>query len=526
MLPAPRSLLFALALAALWLPIIYLLSPQWAVYEQYSYGWAVPLLCLYLVWRRWRTWENAEISKPETLKSPSPPISPALLSAFLLFLLLLLLPTRILQEASPFWRLASYALAFDAIAITLLLVSFAGGFRAAKHFAFPVCFFLIAVPWPTPLELFVVQNLTRFNTHVVTEVMNGLGIAALAHGNVIEVSTGMLGIEEACSGIRSLQAVLMLALFFGELHRLTVFRRVALLVAGLATALLLNILRTAILVFMAARHSIDFSNRWHDTTGTVVLVACFGAVWAIGRMLRLCSVPSEAAGPMACITPAQVPRQLLWSVIICSAISVIGSELWFRRHEHNHAAAEQWTITLPRERLGFRNNELAPGVIAALQYDAGRSAVWQNDDGTHWQMFHFRWNPATTLNDRVRVHLAKSHRPEACLPAGGWKLRTEFPATSVEISGLSLVFRTYDFAIAGRSVFVFFCVREDGSPSGSAANMRETHAARFRAAWEGNRGLGQRVIEIAISGARNLAEAEASLRRELPQLIHIQGRPR
>ena len=31
-----------------------------------------------------------------------------------------------------------------------------------------------------------------------------------------------------------------------------------------------------------------------------------------------------------------------------------------------------------------------------------------------------------------------------------------------------------------------------------AANMRESHAVRWRAAWEGNRGLGQRSIEIAI----------------------------
>ena len=65
---APRVLLFALALAALWLPILHLLSPQWSIYEQYSYGWAVPLLCLYLVWQRRRTQENAEISKAETLK--------------------------------------------------------------------------------------------------------------------------------------------------------------------------------------------------------------------------------------------------------------------------------------------------------------------------------------------------------------------------------------------------------------------------------------------------------------------------
>jgi exosortase/archaeosortase family protein len=369
----------------------------------------------------------------------------------------------------------------------------------------------------------------------------------------------MLGVEEACSGIRSLQAVLMLALFFGELHRLTLIRRVTLLVSALATALLLNILRTAILVFMAARHGIEFSNRWHDTTGTAVLVFCFGAVWAIGRMLRLRGVQSETVKalegrdprasissgkshgeigdschsslqvdsgdrPSRRITPTPLPRKLLWSVIVCSAISVVGSELWFRMHERQHAGVEQWTINLPRERVAFREDTISPGVKAALQYDTGSSSVWQNNDGTQWQLFYFRWNPATTLNDRVRVHLAKSHRPEACLPKGGWQLEGEFLPTSVEIGGIPLLFRTYDFSSGGRSVFVFFCVREDGTAARNA-NMRESHASRWQAAWEGNRGLGQRSIEIAIFGARDLAHAETSLRQELPKLIQIQSNP-
>src|SRR5262245_14571246 len=36
-----------LALALLWLSVIRLLGAQWSVYDQYKYGWAVPVLCLY-----------------------------------------------------------------------------------------------------------------------------------------------------------------------------------------------------------------------------------------------------------------------------------------------------------------------------------------------------------------------------------------------------------------------------------------------------------------------------------------------
>ena len=57
---------------------------------------------------------------------------------------------------------------------------------------------------------------------------------------MIEVSTGLVGIDESCSGIRSLQATLMIALFFGEFYRMSGTRRGWLLVAGPALAMAFN----------------------------------------------------------------------------------------------------------------------------------------------------------------------------------------------------------------------------------------------------------------------------------------------
>ena len=54
-LPKYFSRSTALLLAVLgcyWLIVIYQLGAQWSVYEQYNYGWAVPFLCLYLLWER------------------------------------------------------------------------------------------------------------------------------------------------------------------------------------------------------------------------------------------------------------------------------------------------------------------------------------------------------------------------------------------------------------------------------------------------------------------------------------------
>jgi len=267
-------------ISAIWLPVIYLISAQWTYFEQYNYGWIVPALCIFLAWER-----------IQTLPPSSIPQHRIFAISLIIFFGLSFWSSRILQEANPIWRVASYGLAVSAGAITLLLIYFVGGKNWARHFAFPVAFFLVAVPWPTPLENFVIQSLTRLNTTVVVEILNTFSIPALAHGNVIEISTGNVGIDEACSGIRSLQATLMISLFFGEFYKLRIARRFALIFSGFFFAMLFNICRTYFLTWIASRQGIAAINKWHDTAGIFLLVVCFIAIWILALFFQKIQKP-------------------------------------------------------------------------------------------------------------------------------------------------------------------------------------------------------------------------------------------
>ena len=59
---------------------------------------------------------------------------------------------------------------------------------------------------------------------VAAETAMLLGTPAHVEGNLIRVSNGLVGVNEACSGIRSLQTSLMIGLLFGELRRRNVIR--------------------------------------------------------------------------------------------------------------------------------------------------------------------------------------------------------------------------------------------------------------------------------------------------------------
>ena len=69
---------------------------------------------------------------------------------------------------------------------------------------------------------------------------------------LLERGERVVGIDEACSGIRSFQASLMISLFLGEYYSLVRLRRVLCVLAGFALALLLNLARLSVLAWVAA----------------------------------------------------------------------------------------------------------------------------------------------------------------------------------------------------------------------------------------------------------------------------------
>ena len=115
----------------------------------------------------------------------------------------------------------------------------------------------------------------RMVADVAAETAMLLGIPAQVEGNLIRVSTGLVGVNEACSGIRSLQTSLMIGLLFGELKRLSVLRRVALVVGAVIIAVFANFVRAVFLVTVAATKNISEVSRWHDVAGYTIIALVF-----------------------------------------------------------------------------------------------------------------------------------------------------------------------------------------------------------------------------------------------------------
>ena len=77
-----------------------------------------------------------------------------------------LLPTWLVEQANPDWRLISWLLAFEIVALSLYAIYCAGGKSWLRHFAFSICFILVSIPWPGAMEDFVSQGLAQAATVV------------------------------------------------------------------------------------------------------------------------------------------------------------------------------------------------------------------------------------------------------------------------------------------------------------------------------------------------------------------------
>ncbi len=496
----------AVFLVFTWFPIVHHLRGEWSYNPQYSYGWSVPFLVLFLLWRRWLTRPGPGDCKTRFWPAAIMAVGVVGISA-----------VRFLSEANPDWRLLSWAGGLLAVAASLAAVYSLGGKAWLYHFAFPFLFFLVAVPWPVQIEQHITQGLMQAVTALNVFGLHLAGVPALQHGNVIEVGSGLIGIEEACSGVRSLQATLMISLFLGELYSFPVAARCLLVAAGALLAFLCNLVRTALLVYVGTQKGAEAIHAWHDPAGLTILLFCLFGLWIISLIIRR-RVGEKAESEPGAYTPALARPWPAFLAIVSAWLlfTEVGVQWWYGAHQ-SRLLATHWTVRWPNDLADFKRVPIAPEAQGLLQYNEGGGATWQGDEGHTWVLYHFQWLPGRTAALFVKVH-----RPDVCLPASGMTLSKDDGIRFFETNGGKLPIRSYRFDSSGTPLHVLYCywdARSSYQTSSTAVEEDWTVKGRIRAAVRGQREVGAQMLELAVWGYDNDAEAHAVLEKELDRII-------
>ena len=496
----PASMLVAAVLLALFGLLTWHLLFFWEVNPQYSYAWLVPGLAFYLLLRRWD-------SRPYT--RPAPRWTwPALIAC-----LIALAPIWFIREAIPDWSVVSWLLALTIVSDLLLVARQLGGTPWLTHFAIPLCFILSAVPWPQRIELAVVQGLMRFVAHAASEILCWIDIAAFATGNLIRLPSGSIAVDEACSGIRSLQAMLMISLFLGEFRNLNLIRRAVLVAAAVAMAILLNLARATALAFVFARWGVSIFHAWHDPTGHALFIAGLILLSGLAFLLKRNAERSRQPWTPQSLYLKMLPPLASAAILLWLAAIVSGTELWYASNEKRR---ERTTLEVvwPTTLTGYK--ELAvPGIVhEILLSSSGRMAIWR--DECQWFLATFYWRPG-----RTALQSARMHRPDTCLQASGAVLERELESITVALGQANLKFKSYLFSSNGQPLFVFFTIWGEANLDAESRAVSQDWSgwSRVQRAFARQRNLGQQSLEFILSGTEDYAKAVGMFKGRLPELV-------
>jgi exosortase len=492
------------ALAACWASLFSALHREWDINPQYSYGYVVPLLGAMLVWRRWP-------ERPGSLPGTS------LLAGIVAGgLVALLLPLAVIGEANPEWRMLYWAHGILVLGLSFCLLYRAGGWSWVAFFAPPLAFMLIAIPWPMEWEQAIIQNLMRLVAALTIQVAGWLGIPAVQHGNLIEVATGVVGINEACSGIRSLQSGLMLSLFLGEMYRLSALRRNILVAASLLCVLLANVARTTFLTWAAANQGLKRMEAWHDTAGLLVMIIVLPSLFTLAHWFRPKvtepTVPSSGIRP---VLPA-LPRWVGVSVLLWLVVSFGATEAWYRSHERQLITSQRWSVVWPVRNPGFRKTVVPEESLSILRCSQSDAAAWKDEEDDQWSAFLLRWNAG-----KNSAQLAKGHRPDICFPAAGATPIDTAGTIEANANGLNLPFKYQTFQAGDHLLHVFYCLWSDRVSPQAHGPIGNYNSWKFRlqSVLNGERNLGQQVFEVVLVGPESSGAAISLFQRQLPSLI-------
>lgn len=265
----------ALLLAWVYWPSLATLTSRWGIDADYSHGFLVPLFSLYLLWSRRKDW-LADAPRPSWWG----------LALVVLGLCL---------------RLASVYLYFDWLQAVSLLPCLAGlcllvrGWAALRSCWVAIAFLVFMVPLPFRFETALAHPLQRVATVASTYLIQTLGFAAFAEGNVIRLGEFQIGVTEACSGLSMLVVFFALSTAVAIVIRRPLLDKIVIFLSAVPIALAANIVRVTVTAALYQVAGKELANLvFHDLAGWLMMPLGLVMLWAELRLLSWILIPRSS----------------------------------------------------------------------------------------------------------------------------------------------------------------------------------------------------------------------------------------
>ncbi len=285
--PRDLAVVCVLAGAVLWMygGILSSLARQWASDDNYSHGFFVVPLALYFMWER-----RAELR--------AAPLASSVTGLLVIALSLGILIAGLLGAELFLTRISL-------IGVLSGTVLYVWGRHHFRILVFPLAFLILMVPLPTIIFNQIAFPLQLLASRAGELVIGFAGIPVVREGNVLQLPSQTLEVAEACSGIRSLVSLIMLAIVLGHFTEPRISRRVLLTIAAVPIAIVANAARVAGTGLMSEWISPAAAEGFlHTFSGWLLFVVAFIGLVAVQRALSASS--AELSPATAGVHPREV----------------------------------------------------------------------------------------------------------------------------------------------------------------------------------------------------------------------------
>lgn len=269
--------LYSLGLVAvlIYLPVLVDLVKDWYQDSNYSHGFLILPLSAWLVWRQ-----------RDKLASVMPGSSGWGLAGIICSLVIFILGTA---GAEYFSVRFSFVLLLASITLHFM------GWEFMRRVWFAFFFMLFMIPVPYVIYYSLTFPMQLFASKVASSVLGAIGLPLVRSGNVLHLPGGQaLEVAEACSGLRSIVALLALGALLAYFSQKSKSKATILFLATIPIAVFGNVVRisfTAVGTYAISEKFLE--GTLHEIAGMLVFAFSLITLLIFGSILRWRELPID-----------------------------------------------------------------------------------------------------------------------------------------------------------------------------------------------------------------------------------------
>ncbi len=228
---------------------------RWHRQEEYSHGFIIPFISLWLLWSR-RT------ALRQSKGDPSPWGPGALVLSTCMV---------IVGEFTAIFLLIQlgFLLALAGLVLTY------GGTSLLRVAGMPIALLLFCIPLPYFVDSQLSWRLQLFSSTLGVEFLRLLGYSVYREGNVIDLGAYMLQVVDACSGLRYLYPLLSVGFLMAYMYPAALRWRVLLVLSTIPVTIITNSARIAVVGVLVGRWGSGMADGFlHAFQGWAIFIVC------------------------------------------------------------------------------------------------------------------------------------------------------------------------------------------------------------------------------------------------------------